>query len=76
MDMITKLLNKDGNQRLGSGPLDGLEIMEHPFYKEINWEKLLKREIVPPFIPDAKKVLNLQYFHTEFTSMALNSEGS
>jgi serine/threonine protein kinase len=74
MDLITRLLTKDASQRIGSGPRNGQEIIEHPFFREISWDRLIKREIIPPFIPEAKKMLTLQYFHSEFTNMALNSD--
>lgn len=30
---------------------DGHEVMEHPFFADIDFEKLVKREIKPPFAP-------------------------
>ena len=56
MDLITKLLNKNGNFRLGNGPTDGEEIKSHPFFKGVDWDKLIRREIQPPFIPDVNKI--------------------
>lgn len=74
MDLITRLLNKNGNERLGNGPLDGEEIMNHPFFSGIEWDKLLRREISPPFVPDSRMMNNLMYFPKEFTLMPINSE--
>jgi serine/threonine protein kinase len=46
-----KLLERNVDKRLGSGPRDGEEIKEHAFYKPIDWDKLIKKEIPAPFIP-------------------------
>lgn len=53
-DIICKLLNKDKTKRLGFKG-DGKEIMAHPFFKSIDFEKILKRQVKPPFIPDLSK---------------------
>ncbi|CAK4660286.1 hypothetical protein LEN26_015907 [Aphanomyces euteiches] len=50
-DLIQRLLCKDPNQRLGSGPRGDKEIMEHPFFASIDWGKLYRKEIPAPFKP-------------------------
>ena len=37
-DLIINLLNRNPKKRLGAGPRDALEIMEHSFFKGINWD--------------------------------------
>jgi serum/glucocorticoid-regulated kinase 2 len=49
-DILTKLLNKDPAERLGAS--GAAEIKSHPFFHEIDWEKLLQREYEPVFKPD------------------------
>lgn len=39
-DLITKLLIKDPNTRLGASERDAEEIMEHPWFAETNWEEM------------------------------------
>ncbi|KAI9906729.1 hypothetical protein PsorP6_003210 [Peronosclerospora sorghi] len=46
-DILTGLLQRDPAKRLGSGPSGVQEIMDHP----VDFEKLLKREVEPPFKP-------------------------
>ena len=47
VDITLKLLNKDKTQRLGSnGDID--EIMNHPFFADLNKEDLLAGKITPP----------------------------
>jgi serine/threonine protein kinase len=42
-NLIDKLLEKDASKRLGSGPNDYLEILEHPVFKDLDIEKLKKK---------------------------------
>ena len=46
------LLNRDATQRLGCGANGPAEIKEHPFFKPIDWEKLMAQEMAVPFEPD------------------------
>jgi serine/threonine protein kinase len=46
-DFLKKLLQRNDSNRL-QNPAD---IKKHAFFKEINWDLLLKKEITPPFIP-------------------------
>mmetsp|Transcript_18128 Transcript_18128/g.30968 ORF Transcript_18128/g.30968 Transcript_18128/m.30968 type:complete len:283 (-) Transcript_18128:42-890(-) len=49
-DLINKLLTKQKSKRLGS--LDDVrEILAHPFFKELDIEKLLKKELTPTYKP-------------------------
>ncbi|KAK8830028.1 hypothetical protein WA556_000671 [Blastocystis sp. ATCC 50177/Nand II] len=36
-------------RRLGSGSFE--DVMKHPWFRDIDWEKLYKKEVVPPFKP-------------------------
>lgn len=44
------------------------ELKRHPFFATINWEKLLKREVSPPFKPAVVQTDDAFYFDPEFTS--------
>eukprot|EP01084_Bolivina_argentea_P173582 300670_1 len=50
-DLITKLLQKQSNKRLGSGSQDVVEIQNHNFFKNVDFDKLVKGEINPPYKP-------------------------
>jgi len=53
-DLLEKLFISDPKKRLGSGGPH--EVKEHPYFKEIDWERLQNQEIEPPFIPDSRTV--------------------
>lgn len=52
--------------RLGS-EAGSLEIMNHPFFKDINWEKLMSKEIKPSFVPKVSGDAWLKNFDQDFT---------
>ena len=53
-DFISKLLNKDPKQRLGTN--GGIqEVLTHPWLKSIDVSKLLKMEIASPYKPKLSK---------------------
>jgi serum/glucocorticoid-regulated kinase 2 len=49
-DLISKMLEKDRRKRLGKKN-DVQEILSHPFFKDLDIEKLKKKELVAPYIP-------------------------
>ncbi len=44
-DFIVKILNKNPKQRLGS-QADVEDILSHPWFKDLNREKMLKKEVL------------------------------
>lgn len=51
VDVVLKLLNKDKKQRLGSTN-DIEELLEHPYFKSIDQDLLLKKQLTPPYMPE------------------------
>jgi len=58
-DLLEGLLTKDPAQRLGNNGMH--EILIHSFFKGLDWEKIEKREIKPPYIPKVKNVYDIKY---------------
>lgn len=48
-DLIVKLLDKNKRTRLGCNGVE--EILNHPWFKDLDLEKLQKRELEPPYKP-------------------------
>ena len=69
-DLIKKLCTFDPLKRLGRHVED---IKNHEFFKDIDWIKLEKKEITPPYKPKIKFAGDVSNFDTMFTEMSLNS---
>ncbi|XP_073686418.1 ribosomal protein S6 kinase alpha-3 isoform X4 [Garra rufa] len=66
--LLRSLFKRNPSNRLGAGP-DGVEeIKRHPFYANIDWNKLFRREIHPPFKPASGRPDDTFYFDPEFTA--------
>lgn len=65
-DFLARLLIKNPQQRLGGSELDAVEVMRHPFFTSINWEKLTRKEIPPPWKPDVRDACDTKYIPEEF----------
>jgi len=61
--LLKSLLNKNPEERIAFN-----EIKVHPFFKGINWDKLLRKEIDPPFKPKLKNELDTSNFDARFTA--------
>jgi len=68
-DFILKLLVKDPRQRMGGGPTDAEEVKGHRFFRTINWDDLLRKNIPAPFVPKINSDTDVSNFSEEFTSM-------
>lgn len=62
-DLISQLLIKDAAQRLGSLARGPCEIIEHPWFHEIDIEALRAREITAPWVPDVEDQFDLSFFN-------------
>ncbi|XP_053268023.1 ribosomal protein S6 kinase alpha-3 isoform X3 [Pleuronectes platessa] len=66
--LLRNLFKRNPANRLGAGP-DGVEeIKRHHFFSTIDWNKLFRREIPPPFKPASGRPDDTFYFDPEFTA--------
>uniref|UniRef100_A0A8K9X420 non-specific serine/threonine protein kinase n=1 Tax=Oncorhynchus mykiss TaxID=8022 RepID=A0A8K9X420_ONCMY len=66
--LLRNLFKRNPTNRLGAGP-DGVEeIKRHHFYCTIDWNKLFRRELHPPFKPATGRPDDTFYFDPEFTA--------
>lgn len=72
VDLISKLLTKNPEARLGS-TFGATEIKEHPFFSKIDWPKMNERQIKAPYIPILKSEQDLKHFDKTITTMAIES---
>ncbi|KAG7254969.1 hypothetical protein CRUP_028779 [Coryphaenoides rupestris] len=66
--LLRALFKRNPASRLGSGADGAEEIKRHCFYSTIDWNKLFRREISPPFKPAVARPDDTFYFDSEFTS--------
>ena len=71
-DLIHKLLIPEPYRRLGYKSVD--EIKNHPFFKNVDFDKVLNKEYEPPFKPDLNSDTDLKYFDKCFTDMTMSVE--
>jgi serine/threonine protein kinase len=67
-DLITKLLNRNPNERLGSGPGDYREIQQHRFFAPLNWDDVMNRTITPEWTPYLGEETDVSNFDRQFTT--------
>ncbi|XP_064149265.1 ribosomal protein S6 kinase alpha-2 isoform X5 [Loxodonta africana] len=66
--LLRALFKRNPSNRLGAG-MDGVEeIKRHPFFVTIDWNKLYRKEIKPPFKPAVGRPEDTFHFDPEFTS--------
>ena len=73
IDLISKLLAVNPKQRLGNGSNDDDDIKAHPYFKDVDWNKYLNKEITPPFILKLKNETDLKYFDKAFADEDVNT---
>eukprot|EP01084_Bolivina_argentea_P084182 152318_1 len=66
--LISLLLERDPKYRLGSGSHDVHEIQRHPFFKNIDWNKLYNKQIEPIYKPNVKNDTDTSNFDKQFTN--------
>uniref|UniRef100_A0A4W5NTY8 non-specific serine/threonine protein kinase n=1 Tax=Hucho hucho TaxID=62062 RepID=A0A4W5NTY8_9TELE len=69
--LLSGLLIKDPNKRLGGGPDDAKEIMRHSFFAGIDWQDVYDKKLIPPFKPQVSSETDTRYFDEEFTAQTI-----
>ena len=73
INLISQLITVNPKKRLGYGEEDAKKIKEHEFFKGVEWEKYLNKEIEPPFLPEFDNETDLRYFDKMFTDEPIDS---
>mmetsp|Transcript_12523 Transcript_12523/g.21085 ORF Transcript_12523/g.21085 Transcript_12523/m.21085 type:complete len:177 (+) Transcript_12523:1290-1820(+) len=69
VDIIEKLLNKNGKERLGAVN-DVYEVLSHPWFKDMDIKAIEQQKVVPPLKPDlSKDNVDFKYFNLKQQSM-------
>lgn len=65
--VLQALLTKDPTQRLGASERDALEIMEHPYFADVNFDDILACRVQAPYLPEISSEHDYSNFDLEFT---------
>ena len=68
--IMRRLLRRNPERRLGSTERDAEDIKKQAFFSGVNWEKLLARQVPPPFVPTIASNEDVSNFDEEFTREA------
>ena len=70
-DLMTRLLDKNIENRLCVH--EGLEeLKKHPFFKSIDFDAILRKEIEAPYVPRVKNSTDVENFDKLFTDEKLD----
>ncbi|XP_070397403.1 putative protein kinase C delta type homolog isoform X7 [Dermacentor albipictus] len=65
--LLVLLLDKNAETRLGMPSCPAGDVCDQPFFRNIQWEKLEKKEVEPPFKPKLKNTADVSNFDSDFT---------
>ena len=72
--LLSGLLERDPSRRLGaSNPIFKLilegakEVMEHPWFKNLNWEGLMRKQVKAPIVPFIRNEQDVSNFDRVFS---------
>lgn len=69
-NLSTQLLNRNPRHRLGA-TFDAKELKAHPFFNDIDWDALVKKNVIPPFKPKLSSETDTSNFDPEFTNVPM-----
>lgn len=67
LSILKHLLQKNPEKRLGMPDCEAGDVCGQPFFKSVDWAKLEKKEVQPPFKPKVKNALDVSNFEKDFT---------
>ena len=67
-ELISELLTFDPKARIGFGIGDSDTIKSHKFFKDVNWDDVYSKKIIPPFTPAFNGNNDFHYFDPVFIS--------
>ncbi|CAG9315733.1 unnamed protein product [Blepharisma stoltei] len=70
-NLLTSLLHKDPNRRLGARGAE--EIKTNIWFFDVDWAALGAKRVMPSFVPNISDPANSRYFSEEFTSSAISA---
>lgn len=67
VSILKGFMTKNCLKRLGCTASGEQSILDHPFFRDVDWIRLEARQIEPPFKPDIRSRTDVRNFDTDFT---------
>ena len=61
-EIVTRLLTREVSERLGCQKLGVEEVKRIPFFSKLNWHRLEKKLIQPPYVPEVQDAFDVSNF--------------
>nr|KAJ3412449.1 Serine/threonine kinase [Polyrhizophydium stewartii] len=68
LSLLQSLMNKVPSRRLGGGSADADEVKRHPYFANVDWDAILRKELPAPFVPTINDPYDVSNFDKEFTA--------
>ena len=79
-ELLRALLQREPSKRLGGGIRDALEIKEHDYFKDVNWDDVYNKKVKPPRIKKYYKALQTynkpRLFANDDNEYIIHTEGN
>ena len=69
VSILQRLLDKEPKTRLGCGPTGAQDIMNHPYFRNVEWEDIYHKRVKPPFLPRTDSSIDVSNFDQDLTSV-------
>jgi serine/threonine protein kinase len=67
-DLLRGLLHRNPAERFGTGVHGAQLIKKHPWFRNIDWSRLERKELSTPFKPHLSSVMDMRYFDQQLAS--------
>ncbi|RKP38984.1 putative RAC-beta serine/threonine-protein kinase-A, partial [Dimargaris cristalligena] len=67
--LITGLLAKDPQKRLGAGEFGVEQVKSHPFFASVNWSSFMERRVTAPVVPPVAHAEDVSNFEDAFINL-------
>mmetsp|Transcript_16822 Transcript_16822/g.18743 ORF Transcript_16822/g.18743 Transcript_16822/m.18743 type:complete len:137 (+) Transcript_16822:361-771(+) len=75
-DLLSGLLDRNPDKRLGNSNNDADDIKAHAFFEKIDWDVLEKKGVTPPYKPCLENSTDLRNIDQNFTMMSADDNNS
>ena len=75
-DLLHQFITSDLSRRLGNRRWGAQEVMNHPWFAKVRWDRLAEKDVDPPWSPKLEGGWGDTSQYDKFPGVSLHSEGS